>query len=104
MIRKTTVAVYTRGLHDSLAFKLAEYLAAGVCIVSDPFKHRLPVDLVPGVHYLPFTTHDECIRQCRRLLDNPTEAQRMRAANVRYYRDWVEPQAHIRDLLARAFA
>ncbi len=103
LIRKTTVAVYTRGLHDSLAFKLAEYLAAGVCIVSDPFKHRLPVDLVPGVNYLPFTTHEECIRQCRRLLDNPTEAQRMREANVRYYRDWVEPQAHVRDLLARAF-
>jgi hypothetical protein len=103
LLKKSAVAIYTRGLHQSLAFKLAEYLAAGLCIVSEPLLHELPVPLEAGVHYLPFTTHEECIRQCRWLLDNPAEAAAIRKANVCYYQRYVEPQSHVRLLLDRAF-
>jgi hypothetical protein len=104
LVRKATIGVYSRGLHQSLAYKLSEYLAAGMCIVSEPLLFHLPVPLEANVHYLPFTNHAECVAACRRLLENPDEAARMHQANIRYYRDHVEPQAHVRQMLARTFA
>ena len=94
LAKQCIVGVYSRGLHHSLAFKLSEYLAAGLCIVSEPLKHQLPVPLEAGTHYLPFTTHAECVAHCRRLLTDAEEASRMREANQAYYRKWVEPKAH----------
>jgi hypothetical protein len=99
LVRNGTIGIYTRGLHQSLAFKLSEYLAAGMCIVGEPLLFRLPVPLEPNIHYLPFASHEECIAQCRYLLENPAAAASMRQANIQYYRMAVEPKAHLREVL-----
>lgn len=98
-VKKAQIGIYVRGLHHSLAFKMAEYLAAGLCIVSEPFQHELPVPLQEGVNYLLFNSHEECLAQCSWLLSHPGEAARMRAANLDYYKRWVEPAAHMWDVL-----
>jgi hypothetical protein len=90
-------------LHNAIAIKMAEYLAAGLCIVSEPIVHELPVPLIAGVNYLPFASLEECASQCKWLLAHPTEAARMRVANLDYYSKWVEPKAHVQNLLSRAF-
>lgn len=102
-VKKAKIGVYVRGLHHSLGFKMAEYLAAGLCIVSEPLRHELPVPLEQGVNYLPFTSHQECLAQCSWLLSHPVEAARMQSANLDYYRRWVEPAAHMWDVLTRSF-
>lgn len=86
-----------------MAFKMAEYLAAGLCIVSQPLKHELPVPLIEGVNYLPFRTPEECVAQCRRLASHPSESAQMRAANLEYYRRWVAPKATVSNVLLRSF-
>ncbi len=103
IVKNANIGVYTRGLHHSLAFKMAEYLAAGLCIVSEPLVHELPVPLREGINYLLFRNPDECLAQCRRLLSHSDEAARMRSANLEYYRNWVEPAAHMWNVLKRTF-
>jgi hypothetical protein len=100
--KRPLVGVYTRGLHDSLAFKLAEYLAAAKCIVMPPPPGTLPEPLEPGRHYLPFHTTDECVSQCQRLLNDPALAMAMRQANAEYYRSSVHPAARMRRCLQAA--
>ena len=102
--KRFAVGVYSRGIHHSLAFKLSEYLAAGLCIVSPPFLHELPVPLEAHRHYLPYATLEECVRQCEVLLKDPAKARQMSAENRAYYRQWVEPSAHALDLLKRTFS
>ena len=41
--------------------------------------------------------------QCRRLLEDPDLAERMRHANLSYYRRYVRPENHVRNLLTWAF-
>jgi hypothetical protein len=79
------IGIYSRGLHSSLAFKLAEYLAASKCIVAEPLRNGLPAPLVEGRNYLEFTTVDGCLALCDRLLADPAAAEEMRAANWEYY-------------------
>jgi hypothetical protein len=95
MSARNLIGVYTRGLHHSTAFKLAEYLAAAQCIVSEVPRNELPVPLQPGVHFLPFDSSEECVDACRRLLADADLAARMRAANHDYYLKQVEPAAHM---------
>jgi hypothetical protein len=65
MMKRARIGVYTRGIHHSIAFKMAAYLAAGLCIVSEPIRYRLPNELIAGLHYLPFGTAKKCIGQCK---------------------------------------
>lgn len=97
------IGVYTRGLHQSTAFKLAEYLAAAQCIVSEVPRNELPVPLQPGVNFLPFTTAEECVAACQRLLTDSELAQRMQRANHEYYRQHVEPSANMMRVIGGCF-
>jgi hypothetical protein len=99
--KRSLIGVYSRGLHDSTAFKLPEYLAASQCIVAEPPRNELPAPLIPGTHYLPYQNPEECVAACRRLLDDNKLAMAMRNANQAYYRSEVEPSAHVLRLLER---
>jgi hypothetical protein len=104
MSRRALVGVYSRGLHDSLAFKLSEYLASGLCIVSSPLRHELPEPLVSGRHYLPYETPAECAAAVRWLLAHPDAAEKMGRDNAAYYRAHLAPAPSVVSLLTRAFA
>jgi hypothetical protein len=103
LVTSASVGVYVRGLHNAIAIKMAEYQAAGLCVVSEPIAYELPVPLVAGVHYLEFRDYEECASQCEWLFSHPAEAEQMRIANLDYYAKWVEPKAHVHELLRRAF-
>jgi hypothetical protein len=102
--QRCLVSVYTRGVEDSLAFKLGETFAASQCLVSVPLKYQLPVPLVDGKNYVLYNTIDECLTACDRLLMSPQLADEMRHANHAYYRSEIEPAAHVSKVLDRCRA
>ena len=97
--RLSSIGVYSRGLHNSLAFKLAEYLASGKCIVSCKLDNQLPVPLKEGINYLEYNTPQACVDQCRYLMKNPDIMNTMRKANLEYYHKYVRPANHMMYLL-----
>lgn len=103
MGQRCLIGVYSRGLHHSLAFKLPEYLAASMCMVSDPLRNELPQPLIPSEHFLQFQTPDQCVAQCERLLRDPDLAREMRRRNWDYYRRYVAPPEHLLHCLRRVF-
>jgi hypothetical protein len=96
------INVNTAGLHDSTSWKIPEYMAGSRCIVSEPMLYRIPVSLIEGTHYLAFSSADECIAACERLLSNPELARAMRAANFAYYRAHVRPDRLIANCVQAA--
>ncbi len=99
--KSSLVAIYTRGLCHSLAFKLPEYLAASKCIVSGELRNQLPVPLTEGLHYLGFRTPEECVERCGKLLEDRELANRLRREAWRYYQEEVKPVAHLSNCLGR---
>jgi hypothetical protein len=104
VVRRPLVAVCSRGLHESVAFKLAEYLAASRCIVSHEPGSLLPEPLVARSNYLPFRSTDDCIARCEQLLSDPLRAEEMRRQNWAYYCSGVEPSAQMLRVLEIAFS
>jgi len=103
-LRTSLISVNTHGLDGSPGFKIGESLAAGAAIVSQPFQFELPEPLQPGVNFLSFESPEECVQQCKLLLDDQDLAERMRFENLRYYQRHVRPEAHARNLLDWTFA
>jgi hypothetical protein len=99
--KKNLIGINTRGLFHSVAFKLAEYYAASKCVVSCPIRNELPVPLVEGQHYLTFRTVEECVDHCDDLLCKRNLAMRLRQEAWEYYRNEIEPAAHLRISLRR---
>lgn len=100
--KRFAIGIYTRGLHQSDAFKLPEYLASSKAILAEPFRNTLAAPLRAGEHYLAFTDVDSCLAHCERLLRNPRELAELRAGAWEYYVNHVRPRAHIADCLRRA--
>lgn len=91
LLKKCLVTVTTTGLHESNGAKLAEYVAASRCIVTEPLKQKLPTPLNEGRHILTFNDPDSCVEACERLLDDTTLAGEMRRNNEAYYRSELKP-------------
>ena len=56
------------GLHGSTGWKLAEYVAAGRAIVTEPLRYTLPGGFEEGKNYKTYTSPAECEEQLRQLL------------------------------------
>ena len=96
--RRFMIAIYSRGLHGSHAFKLAEYIASSKCIVGEPLGGTLPYPLEEGRNYITFHGVDDCLAACDALLSDPAKAIEMRRANWEYYQRYIRYDRRI-DLL-----
>src|SRR5688572_10620540 len=103
MLKSTAVGVNSHGLSDSSTFKLSEYLAAGMAIVSDHMKFELPEPLIEGVNYLAYESPKECVDRCRELISSPDRLLAMRSANREYFSRNLEPVNQVRYLLQETF-
>lgn len=98
-MKQTEICIASTGLHESIGWKLAEYVAAGRAIVSEPLRYEVPGGFASGEHYLEYTTPEECVAQVEALLADPVALQRMAQNNTAYYREWLRPDQQVRHVL-----
>jgi len=84
LIKKSAICIYTNGLQNSPARKLAEYLSQGKCIVAQKIDAELPEPLEHGKNIMFYSNNEECISICKDLLGNP-EKVKMLSKNARAY-------------------
>ena len=102
IVKKGLIGITTTGLHGSIGGKLPEYLAASMCVITEPLECELPLPLVDNENYLTFSDPDECIHMCERILDNPHLQEQMREQNYKYFLNQAEPSQIILKCLTKA--
>ncbi len=95
IMRECDVAVTSIGLHTSTGWKLPEYLAASKAVVTEPLQNSLPTPLVQGENMLTYSTPEECVDAVSMLLEDKEMSSKFRHNNYLYYRNEVEPSAHV---------
>jgi len=103
MMQKSLIAVTTSGLHNSIGWKLGEYVAASRCIVTETLRYGIPVPLEENKNILSFESPEECVNACRRILDDPDFAAKMQKSNAEYYAREVKPSSLVYRCLDTAF-
>lgn len=99
LMKSCLIAVTTAGLHDSTDWKLAEYLAASRCTVSERLRYDLPHELREGEEILVFDSPDQCVEACANLLSNPDLAEKLRQGAQSYYQQHLAPAQILRRVI-----
>ena len=98
-VKDHTICIATTGLHDSIGWKLAEYVAASRVVVTEPLKFSLPGNFNKGENYFEFETPEQLISQIDFLQSNPGQVLQTMKNNYYYYNNFVKPERLILNTL-----
>lgn len=91
-LRDHDICIATTGLHNSIGWKFAEYVASSRAIVSEPLQYEVPGNLEPNKNYLEFRDEEGLVQAISSLLDNPEKLQEMMYRNHQYYNEYLRPE------------
>jgi hypothetical protein len=104
LMRSHPICVATTGLHGSIGWKLAEYVAFSKAILTEKLLYNVPGDFGPNRNYLEFATPEGCATAAVNLVEDKDLRERLMVNNASYYRAFVRPDALVANALARARA
>jgi hypothetical protein len=90
-MKTAAIGIATSGLHGSIGWKTAEYVAAARAIVSEPLGAEVPGVFEKGDNYLEFDSVEGCVAAVEELFHNHDLRFRMMKNNFAYYRLHLEP-------------
>lgn len=91
MLKSNNICIASVGLHGSIGWKFAEYVAAGKCIVTDELQYELPGDFLECKNYEKYNKIDECINKVKDLLSNIEKIHYIENNNIKYYNEYLRP-------------
>ena len=103
LMKRCLITIASSGLVGSNGAKLAEYIAASRCVVTEPLRYELPTPLEEETNIMTFRSPEECVSACERISQDSELANAMRQNNEAYYNQHAKPSALILSCLERAF-
>ena len=98
-MHKSDICIGTMGVHESIGWKTAEYVAASKAIVNEELKYALPGRFEKDRNYLEFTTVDDCLEAVERLVRDSGLRAQMKKHNREYYDEYLHPKKLIENSL-----
>jgi len=102
MIKENYICITSEGLHNSIGWKFAEYVAAGKAIITEPLFYEVPFSFTENQNYLVYNDVDSLINKCEYLLNNVSAIHQMESNNRNYYSEHVRPDMLVLDTLKTA--
>jgi hypothetical protein len=99
LMHKSDICIGTTGLHNSIGWKMGEYVAAAKGIVCEPMHYTVPGPFYKEKNYLEFISIEDCIKAVITLYDNPERLYEMKCNNYDYYLSYLEPSKLIMNCL-----
>lgn len=99
LVHSCDICIGSMGLHESIGWKTAEYIAAAKAIVNENFHYSVTGDFEEGKHYLAFATAQECIEAVRCLVESSEKRYEMQKANQEYYHRFLRPDVLVKHTL-----
>jgi glycosyltransferase involved in cell wall biosynthesis len=98
-MKQAKIVIYTRGLANSPAWKMAEYLSQGKVIIAEPLTTHLPIPLTEGKELLYFHNDAELIEKINLVLADDSLASRLSKNARSYFEAHVHPVQNVRRIL-----
>ena len=103
-LKSFPICVASTGLHGSTGWKLAEYVALSKAVLSERLVYDLPGNFARGRNFVEFTSPEECVSGAVRLIEDAALRRQIMQNNATYYRDYLRPDALVRNALTQALA
>jgi hypothetical protein len=103
LVASSIAVINTLGLRDCFAWKLPEYLVAGVCVLSQKLANELPQPLRDGEEILYFEDDlSDFVAKLQSLIDHQGLREYLILNTKRYYDKWVKPVSLLTYILSKA--
>lgn len=99
LVKSSKIGIYTQGIQESPAWKMAEYLSQGKIIIAQKFETELPVPLEDKTHVLFFDNEDAIVDLCHSVLNNPALAEKLSQNGRSYYEKHISPKQNIKRIM-----
>lgn len=99
LVKSSKIGIYTQGIQDSPAWKMAEYLSQGKVVIAQRFKTELPVPLEDKKHVLFFDEEHQIPELCKLVLGNTELASNLAHNGRRYYETHISPKQNIKRII-----
>jgi hypothetical protein len=101
-MKSHSICVATTGLHSSIGWRFAEYVAASRAVVTESLTFEVGGNFKQGRNYLEFSDSDSLIEVITYLLADRRRVVQMMESNRRYYEAFLRPDALILNTLIHA--
>jgi hypothetical protein len=101
-MKRSAICIATTGLHQSIGWKFAEYIAASKAIVTETLHYEVPGVFGENRNYLSFRTPEECVEAVDRLVRDERLRLSLMRNNRNYYRRHVRPDRLVLNSLMAA--
>lgn len=98
-VNSSSIVIYTRGLVNSPAWKMAEYCSQGSVILAEKLTTELPVELKNEKHVLYFSSTNELKEFILRLSIDVDLINTLSRNSREYYQDIIHPKKNIERIL-----
>lgn len=98
-IKESNICIATTGLHNSIGFKLAEYIAACRAVITEPLHYEVPGNLETGKNYFCFDSAEELVKNIYKLSGDRELIRDMMFRNFIYYNNYLRPDVLVLNTL-----
>lgn len=98
-VKKSSIVIYTRGLKNSPAWKMAEYCSQGKVIIAERLTAELPDDLKDGEHVLFFEDYEDLVKKIKLVLEDALLRDTLSKNARAYYINTIHPKQNMRRIL-----
>lgn len=102
-MKNSDICVNTMGLHGSIGWKTAEYIASARAVVSEKFMYETTGDFEENKNYLSFSTPQQCVEKVDFLMKNSDVRMEMSRQNKKYYEEYLRPDSQVKRALDNVF-
>lgn len=92
-VKAHAICIASTGLHGSIGWKLAEYVALSKAIISERLIYQVPGNFQGGQNYLEFTSPESCVEAAIQLMQNANLRSELMLNNAVYYHAHLRPDA-----------
>lgn len=98
-VKDSSIVIYTRGLKNSPAWKMAEYCSQGKIIIAERLTAELSEDLVDGKHLLFVDNYEELLYKINLVLEDALLRDTLSKNARAYYINTIHPKQNMRRIL-----
>lgn len=104
LLQSFPICIANSGLHGSIGWKFAEYIAFSKAIVTEKMEYEVTGNLEKGKNYLEFCSPEECVDKASILFTDKKLRNEIMTNNVKYYQSYVRPDSLILNTLLTALS
>lgn len=92
-VHSNIIGISSVGLHQSIGWKFAEYVAASKAIISDSLNYSLPGNFNRKKNYIEYSSTDDLITKANDLLSDINQIHYIESNNRDYYEKYLRPDS-----------